>query len=218
MRSPTKVVNRSIPISDSGGQCKTRQRLSWTRKRVAAAHYKKDALLYCWTSSSDISGYHTDFHEGHGTMGSWQGRGMGTACYVWIGLKWLGDSSCGLLMALPSSGWDTSLAAGPLEINEPQQCHSPDSVGFPGMWRHGGAQVSVTSELQSSCRATVATLLARTHSARVKADLCGNQLSSETIFHSETSKCVTLQRVTKRYIKFLPEIEYYEKILYEINT
>jgi len=48
-------------------------------------------LLNCWTSSSDISGYHADFHEGHGTVGAWQGRGtawarhgrgMGTAFYV----------------------------------------------------------------------------------------------------------------------------------------
>ena len=69
-------------------------------KRVVAAHYKKDDLLNCWTSSSDISVYHVDFHEGHGTIGAWQGRGMmceltwhgvvgerhgggmGTACYV----------------------------------------------------------------------------------------------------------------------------------------
>jgi hypothetical protein len=51
-------------------------RLSWTRKRVLAAHYKKDALLNCWTSSSDISGYHVDFHEGHGTVGAGQWRGM----------------------------------------------------------------------------------------------------------------------------------------------
>jgi len=49
---------------------------------VVAAHYKKDDLLHCWTSSSDISGYHADFHEGHGTVGAWQGNGMGTACYV----------------------------------------------------------------------------------------------------------------------------------------
>jgi hypothetical protein len=28
------------------------------------------------TSSSDISGYHAGFHEGHGTVGEWQGRGM----------------------------------------------------------------------------------------------------------------------------------------------
>jgi len=45
-------------------------------KRVVAAHYKKDDLLNCWTSSSDISGYHAGFHEGHGTVGAWQGRVM----------------------------------------------------------------------------------------------------------------------------------------------
>jgi hypothetical protein len=70
------VVFRSIPISDAGGQCESKQRLSWTTKRVVAAHYKKDDLLNCWTSSSDISGYHADFHEGHGTIGAWQERGM----------------------------------------------------------------------------------------------------------------------------------------------
>jgi len=43
---------------------------------VVAAHYKKDDLLNSWTSSSDISGYHADFHEGHGTVGAWQGRDM----------------------------------------------------------------------------------------------------------------------------------------------
>ena len=37
---------------------------------------QKDALLNCWTSSSDISGYHADFHEGHDTVGAGQGRGM----------------------------------------------------------------------------------------------------------------------------------------------
>jgi hypothetical protein len=45
-------------------------------KRVVAAHCKKDALLNCRTSSSDMSGYHADFHEGHGTVGAGQGRGM----------------------------------------------------------------------------------------------------------------------------------------------
>jgi hypothetical protein len=75
-RSSAKVVIRSIPISDAGGQCETKQRLSRTRKIVVAAHYKKDTLLNCWTSSSDISGYHADFHEGHGTVGPGQGRGM----------------------------------------------------------------------------------------------------------------------------------------------
>ena len=32
---------RTIPISDAGGQCGTKQLLSWTRKRAVAAHYKK---------------------------------------------------------------------------------------------------------------------------------------------------------------------------------
>ena len=39
---------------------------------MVAAHYKKDDLL----PSSDISGYHADFHEGHGTVVAGQGRGM----------------------------------------------------------------------------------------------------------------------------------------------
>ena len=75
-RSSTKVVIRRIPISDAGGQCETKHRLSCTRKRVVAAHCKKDDLLHCWTSSSDISGYNAYFHEGHGTVGAGQGRGM----------------------------------------------------------------------------------------------------------------------------------------------
>jgi len=45
------VVIRCIPISDAGGQCETNHRLSWTKKRVVAAYYKKDDLLHCWTSS-----------------------------------------------------------------------------------------------------------------------------------------------------------------------
>jgi hypothetical protein len=32
--------------------------------------------LHGRTSLSDISGYHADFHEGHATVGEWQGRGM----------------------------------------------------------------------------------------------------------------------------------------------
>jgi hypothetical protein len=64
--------------SYAGGQCETKQRLSRTRKRMVAARYKKDDPLNCWASSSDISSYHADFHEGHGTIGAWQGRG--TAC------------------------------------------------------------------------------------------------------------------------------------------
>jgi len=72
-RSSTKVVTRSIPISDAGGQCETEQRMSWTRKRVVAAHYKKDDLLNRWTSSSDISGYHASFSKGpfHWKRNAW---------------------------------------------------------------------------------------------------------------------------------------------------
>ena len=44
--------------------------------RQVAVHYKKDDLLHCWTSSSDMSGYHACFHEGHGTIGAGQGHGM----------------------------------------------------------------------------------------------------------------------------------------------
>ena len=40
-RSSTKVYIRSIPISDAGDQCETKYCLSWTRKRLIAAHYKK---------------------------------------------------------------------------------------------------------------------------------------------------------------------------------
>ena len=76
-RSSTKVVIRRIPISDAGGQCETKQRLLWTRKRVwQQPATKKGDLLHCWTSSSDVSGYHADFHEGHGTVGAGKGRGM----------------------------------------------------------------------------------------------------------------------------------------------
>jgi hypothetical protein len=75
-RSSMKVVISIIPISDAGGrQCETKHRLSRTRKSVVAAHYKKDDRLNCRTSSSDISCYHADFHEGHGTAGAGQGRG-----------------------------------------------------------------------------------------------------------------------------------------------
>jgi hypothetical protein len=34
------------------------------------------SVLNCWTSSSDTSVYHAEFHERHGTVGAWQGRGM----------------------------------------------------------------------------------------------------------------------------------------------
>jgi len=39
-------------------------------------------MFNCWTSSSDISSYHADFHEGHGTVGAWQENGVGAA-WAW---------------------------------------------------------------------------------------------------------------------------------------
>ena len=45
-------------------------------EKSGSSTYKKDDLLHLWTSSSDISGYHADIHEGHGTVGAGQGRGM----------------------------------------------------------------------------------------------------------------------------------------------
>jgi hypothetical protein len=76
MRSCMKIVISSIPISDEGGQCETKQCLSWTRKIVGAVHYKKDDLSNCWTSSSDISCSYADFNEGLGIIRAWQGRGL----------------------------------------------------------------------------------------------------------------------------------------------
>jgi hypothetical protein len=37
---------------------------------------QKEDLLHSWTSRSDISGHHADFHKGHGTVGAGQGHGM----------------------------------------------------------------------------------------------------------------------------------------------
>jgi len=67
-QSSTKIVIRSIPILLTT--------IHTSDYRVGATHYKKDDLLNCWTSSSDISGYHANFNEGHGTVGAGQGRGM----------------------------------------------------------------------------------------------------------------------------------------------
>jgi len=69
-------------------------------QRVVAAHYKKDDMLNCWASISDISGYYADFHEGHATVGAGQGRGM--ACVnewtAWqgngMGAAWARHAMC----------------------------------------------------------------------------------------------------------------------------
>jgi len=41
-----------------------------------AAKYTKDDPLNCSVISWNITGDHAEFHEGHGTVGAWQGRGM----------------------------------------------------------------------------------------------------------------------------------------------
>jgi hypothetical protein len=57
-----------------------------TCPRSASSSYHVESHEVCYqkhtnplnrrTSSSDISGYHADFHEVHGTVGEWQGHGM----------------------------------------------------------------------------------------------------------------------------------------------
>jgi hypothetical protein len=39
-------------------------------------YHKLTNTLNCRAISSDISDYHEDFDEGHGTVGEWQGHGM----------------------------------------------------------------------------------------------------------------------------------------------
>ena len=94
--SSTNLFIRGLPVSNAGGQCETKHRLSWKRKRVVAAHYKKDDLLHCCTSSRVFPATMLTFTKD--TALSEQGRGAawlvwinarhggGTACYVWIGL------------------------------------------------------------------------------------------------------------------------------------
>jgi hypothetical protein len=81
----------------------SQQSIPMTVKSGSSTLQKKDNLINCCTSSSDISGYHADFHEDtalseHGrgaawhvwiNCTAWQGNGMGTACFVWIGLKYV---------------------------------------------------------------------------------------------------------------------------------
>jgi hypothetical protein len=52
------------------------QRSIPTTAQCGISTLQKDDLLNCRTSSSDISGYHADFHEGYGTVGAGQGNGM----------------------------------------------------------------------------------------------------------------------------------------------
>jgi hypothetical protein len=115
-RNSTKVVIRRLPISDASDQCETKHRLSWPRKRVVAAHYKKDDLLHCWTSSSDIFGYYANFHEGHGTIGAGHGRGR----------AWARQGMCELMQCMAGERHGNGMGAawvrhghGMLRVNRP---------------------------------------------------------------------------------------------------
>jgi len=69
---------RGVPrrLLSEAYQSSSQRSIPTTVKSDSSTLQKKDNLLNCWTSSSDISGYHADFHEEHGTVGEGQGNGM----------------------------------------------------------------------------------------------------------------------------------------------
>ena len=78
-----EVAIRRIPISDPGGQCETKHRLSWTRKGVVAAHYKKQDLLHCWSSSRIFPATMRIFTKDKALSE----QGWGAAWHVWINAR-----------------------------------------------------------------------------------------------------------------------------------
>ena len=99
-RSSTKVVIRRIPISDAGGQCETKHRLSWTRKRVVATHYKKDtvglavrifpATMRTFTKDKALSeqgrgaAWHVWINARHGRGKAWARHAMCESAFILI--------------------------------------------------------------------------------------------------------------------------------------
>jgi len=71
-RPPSGVPRRLL---SEAYQSSSRRSIPTTVKSGSST-LQKDDVLNCWTRSSDISGYHTDFHEEHGTVGAGQRRGM----------------------------------------------------------------------------------------------------------------------------------------------
>jgi hypothetical protein len=59
-------------------------------------YQKHTSPLNCRTSISDVSSYHADVHEGHGTVREWQGRGM--ACVNYRGTAWARHAICELAL------------------------------------------------------------------------------------------------------------------------
>ena len=72
-------LSRTVPRRSSEAYHSSSQRSIPTTVKSGSSTLQKDNVLNCWTSSSDISGYHADFHEGHDTVGARQGNGMGAA-------------------------------------------------------------------------------------------------------------------------------------------
>ena len=72
---------RGVPrrLLSEAYQFSSQRSIPTTVKSDSSTLQKKGYLLNCWTSISDISGYHAEFHKGHGTGGAWQGHGMACA-------------------------------------------------------------------------------------------------------------------------------------------
>jgi hypothetical protein len=86
-------ISISRPEKACGRSARIRLLPATTRSYTKVVNRKHTNSLNCSISSSAISGYHADFHEGHGTVGEWQvhgmvwqGNGMGAAWNVWIWL------------------------------------------------------------------------------------------------------------------------------------
>ena len=69
---------RGVPrrLLSEAYQSSSQRSIPTTVKSGSSTLQKKDDLLNCWSTSSDVSGYLADFHEGRGTVGAGQGRGM----------------------------------------------------------------------------------------------------------------------------------------------
>jgi hypothetical protein len=67
-------------------------------------YQKLNNPLNCRNNSSDISCYRADFHEGHGTVGKWQGRGM--ACVNQRGTAWARHCMCELALKFTTEWYE----------------------------------------------------------------------------------------------------------------
>ena len=64
---------RRIPISYAGGQCETKHRLTWTRKRVVAAHYKKHGTAWPSRDGRAVTWPREERH-GRSMARAWHGK------------------------------------------------------------------------------------------------------------------------------------------------